>query len=184
MDASQSLVGGILTIRSSSDATHPHPEELRTQIQTSLMQEGWRIRTENVPDAEWFISGESEPRVRIGVGQRRGSPDQIVVQGSVTFDQTHQDRIAQLPPEERSDFLWNMRFSLLNMGVEFSGVTDPPQEIRISQRIYHDGLTKDRFLQRVSQVRNGVLTVLWMVARRLAQPPPERTVGFRPSEGA
>lgn len=173
-----------MTNRSSSDTKSPRPEDLRAQIQTWLMEEGWRIRTENVSDAEWFISGESEARVHIGVGQRRGSSDQIIVQGSVTFDQAHQGQIAQLPSEERSDFLWDMRFSLLNMGVEFSGVTDVPQEVRISQRIYYDGLTKDRFLQRVSQVRNGVLTVLWMVAKKLAQPPPERAVGFKPPGGA
>ena len=159
-------------------------EEIKAQIQTWLMEEGWRIRTENVPDAEWFLSGESEARVRIGIGQHRGRPDQIIIQGSVTFQQEQQEQITRLPPEERNDFLWNMRFSLLNMGVEFCGVAEPPKEIRISQRIYYDGLTKDRFLQRVSQVRNGVLTVLWMVAKKLAQPPPERTVGFKPPEGA
>ncbi len=167
----------------SSSTTYPRPEELRTLIQTWLNEEGWRTRPENVPDAEWFISGESEARVRIGIGQRRGSPDQVIVQGSVTFDQTHRDQIARLPTEERSVFLWDMRFSLLNMGVEFSGVTDTPQEVRISQRIYYDGLTKDCFLQRVSQVRNGVLAVLWMVAKKLAQPPPERAVGFKPTGG-
>ena len=165
-------------------ARNQRSAEIREQIQTWLMEEGWRIRTENVPDAEWFLSGESEARVRIGIGQHRGRPDQIIIQGSVTFQQEQQEQITRLPPEERNDFLWNMRFSLLNLGVEFSGVAEPLQEVRISQRIYYDGLIKDRFLQRVSQVRNGVLTVVWMVARRLAQPPPERTVGFRPPEGA
>ncbi|MCK4388023.1 MAG: DUF2299 family protein [Dehalococcoidia bacterium] len=171
-------------MRQNNPTINPSANEIRAQIQTWLMEEGWRIRPESVPDAEWFISGESEAGVRIGVGQRRGSADQIIAQGSVTTNQTHQQQIAQLSTEERNDFLWDMRFRLLNMGVEFSGITDTPQEIRISQRIYYDGLTKDHFLQRVSQVRNGVLAVIWMVARRLAQPPPERTVGFRRPEGA
>ena len=170
--------------KGSNPTTNSRSKEIKEQIQKWLMEEGWRIRTENVPDAEWFLSGESEARVRIGVGQRRDRVDQVIVQGSVIFQQEQQSQINRLPPEERSDFLWDMRFRLLAMGVEFSGVAEPPQEVQISQRIYYDGLTKDRFLQRVSQVRNGVLTVLWMVARRLAQPPPERTVGFRPSEGA
>ena len=170
--------------KGSSSTTNSRNEEIKEQIQKWLMEEGWRIRTENVPDAEWFLSGESEAQVRIGIGKKRERPDQIIIQGSVTFQQEQQEQITQFPSAERNDFLWNMRFSLLNLGVEFSGVTEPPQEIRISQRIYYDGLTKDRFLQRVSQVRNGVLTVLWMVAKKLDQPPPERTVGFRPQEGA
>ena len=165
-------------------ARNQRSAEVKEQIQTWLMEEGWRIRTENVPDTEWFLSGESEAKVRIGIGQRRGRLDQIIIQGSVTFQQEQQEQIARLLEEERNDFLWNMRFNLLNLGVEFSGVAESPQEIRISQRIYYDGLTKDHFLQRVSQVRNGVLTVLWMVARKLAQPPPERTLGFRSPEGA
>ncbi len=168
----------------SNSTRNPSSEEIRTQIQTWLMEESWHIRPEKVPDTEWFLSAESEAKVRIGVGQRKGSVDQVIVQGSVTFQQAEQDQINRLPPEERSGFLWDMRFSLLNLGVEFGGVTEPPQVIRISQRIYYDGLTKDRFLQRVSQVRNGLLVILWMVARKLAQPPPERIVGFRPSEGA
>jgi len=163
--------------------TIPPVEDIRQQIQTWLMEEGWRIRPENVPDTEWFLSAESEAKVRIGVGQRKGSVDQVIVQGSVTFQQVEQEQINLLPPEDRSGFLWDMRFSLLNLGVEFGGVTEPPQVIRISQRIYHDGLTKDRFLQRVSQVRNGLLVVLWTVARKLAQPPPDRTAGFKPAKG-
>jgi hypothetical protein len=161
-------------------ARNQRSQQIQSKIQAWLMEEGWRIRQEQAPDAEWFVSGESEARVRIGVGQRKGSPDQIIVQGSVTIDQAHQDKINKLPKDERGKFLWDLRFSLLNLGVEFSGVTEPPQEIRISQRIYEDGLTKDRFLQRVSQVRNGVLNVLWMIARKLAQPPPERHAGFKP----
>jgi len=173
-----------LLTKGSKPTTNSRSEEVKEQIQKWLMEEGWRIRTENVPDAEWFLSGESEARVRIGIGKKRERPDQIIIQGSVTFQQEQQEQITRLPSAERNDFLWNIRFSLLDMGVEFSGVAEPPREVCISQRIYYDGLTKDRFLQRVSQVRNGVLTVVWMVARRLAQPPPERTVGFRPPEGA
>lgn len=164
-------------------AKNQRSAEIQTQIQTWLMEEGWRIRSEDVSDAEWFLSGESEARVRIGIGQKKGRQDQIIIQGSVLFQETQQEQINRLPTDKRSDFLWDIRFRLLDIGVEFSGIAEPLREIRVSQRIYHDGLTKDRFLQRVSQVRNGVLTVIWMIARKLAQPPPEHTVGFKPPKG-
>ena len=52
-------------------ARNQRSAEIQAQIQTWLMEEGWRIRSENVPDAEWFLSGESEARVRIGIGKHR-----------------------------------------------------------------------------------------------------------------
>jgi hypothetical protein len=46
-------------------------------------------------------------------------------------------------------------------------VQEPFVRVVVGQRIYLDGLTQDSFLQRVSQVRNGVIAVIWSVARHL-----------------
>ncbi len=149
----------------------PDAEGLRSRIQKWLLAEGWRLREKQHEDAAWLVDGEDGAGRHIVVGQKKGVPDQVLIQGAVLLSDQHRQQFETLAPAERQDLLWDLRFRLLGLGVEFSGVQDPLQTVNVSQRIYSDGLTKDRFLQRASRVRNGILAVLWTISRRFSQWP-------------
>ncbi|MEJ2167166.1 MAG: DUF2299 family protein [Desulfobacterales bacterium] len=57
--------------------------------------------------------------------------------------------------------MWNLRYRLLQMNVDFVGVAEPIQDVILTQRIYLDGLTKDAFIQRFLTVRNAIIAVIW-----------------------
>ena len=73
--------------------------------------------------------------------------------------------------EVKDAILWELRFRLLNMSVDFSGIGEPLERVTVAQRIYLDGLTKDRFLQRVAVVKNALIAVIWSIGRRLSHLP-------------
>lgn len=146
-------------------------DEVRAQVQTWLLGEGWRLTEKNLDGALWLLEAQDSAGRHLAVGQRQGRPDQIVLEGAVGIAPQHRTRFEELDAAARQDLLWDLRFRLLGLGVEFQGVEEPLTRVMVAQRIYFDGLTKDRFLQRVSQVRNGIIAVIWSVARRLQLEP-------------
>lgn len=141
--------------------------EVRAQVQTWLLGEGWRLTEKDHGDALWLIEARDAAGRHIVVGQKKGKADQVLLEGAVGIAPQHRTQLEAMAAAARQELLWDLRFTLLGLGVEFQGVEDPLERVMVGQRIYFDGLTKDRFLQRVSQVRNGIIAVIWSVARRL-----------------
>ena len=148
-------------------------EDTRDQVQNWLMSEGWQIAEQSHPDLAWLIRAEDAAQRRILVGQSKARPDMIHLEARVNLADEHRKMFENLPEETRRKILWDLRFRLLAMNVDFVGVTEPMQAVLITQRIYLDGLTKDNFLQRFANVRNGVITVIWSIIQNLegVEPP-------------
>lgn len=139
----------------------------RDRIQSWLLGEGWQLAEKPYPDALWLLEAQDSAGRHLVVGQKRAKPDQIILEGAVALSDGHRQLFEQLDPNERQEILWELRFTLLGLGVEFQGVSDPINRVMIGQRVYFDALGKDLFLQRVSQVRNGIIATIWTFARRL-----------------
>ena len=110
--------------------------------------------------------------------QRSDHPDQVLIFAILQLEEATCDQIMQLPMAERRELLWDVRFRLLQLGVEFDGITEPPQRVTVGLAIYRDGLGKDNLLRRMTQVHNATLAAAWTFARKFAEPPPERTMGL------
>ena len=153
-------------------------EATRDNVQRWLMSEGWQISEQPHPDAEWLIRAEDMAKRRILVGQNKARPDRIHLEARVNLADEHRRMFDNLPEEKRREILWNLRFRLLAMNIDFAGVSEPMKTVLLTQRIYLDGLTKDTFLQRFSVVRNAVITVIWSVIRNLeGVSPPAESMG-------
>lgn len=153
-------------------------EDAKTKIQAWLMQDGWSLSQADEGVA-WAFIAEDRLKRKVVVGQPKGRPDELVIQGAIKFDETMTKKAEQLPKKEQDEFLWELRFELVRTNLEFSGIKMPLKRIEVSERIFLDDLTKDSFLQRVSQVRKGVLIILWMLSRKFEQEPPKREFGFQ-----
>jgi hypothetical protein len=150
-------------------------DNTRDQVQNWLMNEGWQISEQSHPNLTWLIRAEDAAQRRILVGQSKARPDMILLEARVNLADEHRKMFENLPQEKRRKILWDLRFRLLSMQVDFAGVTEPMQSVQVTQRIYLDGLTKDNFLQRFSNVRNALITVIWSIIRNLegVEPPAE-----------
>lgn len=155
------------------------PERIRERVRTLLMEDGWSLRQQSFPQTIWAFVAEDPLGRRIVVGQNVGREDQIVIQGAVSLDEVTTNRIAQLPEDERNNFLWDLRFELIRTNLEFGGIHLPLKRISVSVRVFLDALTKDTLIQRASEVRKGVLIIQWMLQRKFAQQPPRKQLGFQ-----
>lgn len=155
------------------------PNRIKAKIQTWLMEDGWSLRKETPSEGLWAFVAEDQFGRKIIVGQKVGKEDEILIQGAVSISDNTSDRMSRLSEDELNALLWDLRFELVRSNLEFSGISLPLKRIEVVERIFSDGLSKDRFLQRTSEVRKGVLIVLWTLARKLGQQPPPRQVGFQ-----
>jgi len=157
--------------------TEINVEATRDRIQNWLMSEGWNLAEQVHPDLAWLIRAEDAGGRRILVGQNKARPDHIHLEARVNIAEEHRKQFESLPEERRRDALWKLRFRLLQMNVDFSGVSEPMEAVLLTQRYYLDGLTKDAFVQRFLTLRNAVIAVIWSVMQDLegVEPPAEST---------
>jgi hypothetical protein len=151
------------------------PDGTRDKIQNWLMADGWKIAEQSHRDLAWLTRAEDAGGRIILVGQYRLRQDQIYLEAVVNITEEHRRKFESLPGNRRKEILWNLRFRLLLMNVEFSGVAEPMQNVMLTQRVYLDGLTRDGFIQRFLMVRNAVITVIWSIMQDLegVEPPAE-----------
>ena len=116
-------------------------ETSREKIQNWLMSEGWQIAEQSHPDLAWLIRAEDTAQRRILIGQNKATPDQIHLEARVSFADDHRMMFENLPEEKRRDILWELRFRLLAMNVDFAGVAEPMQAVSLTQGIYLDDHT-------------------------------------------
>ena len=160
-------------------ASEMSPKQIKERIQTWLMEDGWSLRQETPDQSLWAFVAEDQFGRKIVVGQRAGKDDEVVIQGAVNIDDDTTDRIGRLSEDERSNLLWDLRFELVRTNLEFSGISLPLKRVEVIEKLFLDALKKDSFLQRASEVRKGVLIVMWVLSRRFAQQPLPRQVGFQ-----
>ena len=154
-----------------------NPEATRDKVQNWLMSEGWQISEQTHADFAWLIRAEDAGGRRIAVGQNKARQDHLHLEAAVDSSDEYRKMFANLPEDKRREILWKLRFQLLLMNVDFTGVAEPMEVVVLTQRIYLDGLTKDAFIQRFLMVRNAVIAVIWSIIQHLegVEPPAEST---------
>lgn len=159
------------------NAKEQNMESARDKIQSWLMSEGWQISEQTHADFAWLITAQDAGGRRIVVGQSKARQDLLHLEAAVEPSDEYREMFANLPEDRRREILWKLRFQLLSMNVDFSGVGEPLEAVLLTQRIYLDGLTKDAFIQRFHLVRNAVIAVIWSIIQHLegVEPPAEST---------
>ena len=152
-------------------------EATRDKVQNWLMSEGWQIAEPTHPEFAWLIQAEDGGERKILVGQNKAREDRIHLEANIRISDDHRKLFESLAEDKRKEILWNLRFQLLQMNVDFVGVAEPLQDVVLTQRIYLDGLTKDAFIQRFITVRNAIIAVIWSTIKDLqdVKPPAKST---------
>ncbi len=148
----------------------PHTGK-RARVQNWLMQAGWQVGEAQAENAAWAITAVSPAKHPVVVVQPQQPNDAVLIQANLALDKTLRQRIEALSQNERRETIWAVRLGLLQMGVEFGGIDDIPEQIVITKVIYDDARIKDTFLQRVTQVRDATLFTIWSLVRRFDEPP-------------
>lgn len=144
--------------------------QVRARLEGWLAADGWTLSEAAATDAEWLVVAFHPSGIRIQVGQKPERPDVVLLQASVSLSAEHRERLTTLPPAQRVELLWDLRLDLLRSGVEFDGLGEPLDRVRLHLRLYVEDLTRTGFLERVDRLRHLVLLVITRVTRLLAAP--------------
>jgi hypothetical protein len=147
---------------------------LRTKIRQWLEAEGWRVETRAVEEsrARWALQGVDPGGKLVLFAQDLRRPEVLVLQAGVTIDPNHTQRLSALDRREQEEFCWDLRFRLLDMGVNFGGIQVPLEAVGLIERLYVEDMGRNRFFESVGRLQNAILAVIWMIRRRLDQPAP------------
>jgi hypothetical protein len=157
----------------------PETEKAKSNIQKWLLEDGYKIESQPNQNTLFRFVITDISGIKTIVAQPTLSLDQIVIGAGINFDDTQQNLLQTLENKERLDFLWDLRFGLLNLNVGFLGVSLPLKGIEISKPIYYDGLTKDALLQKISEVKRAVIFVMWTFDRKFGEAKPKSDLMVR-----
>lgn len=154
-------------------------EKIKTNIQKWLLEEGYKIQVAPNKNALFqFVATDTEG-LKTSVIQPTLKLDQIVIVSGINMDETQQAQLQTLENKERLNFLWDLRFGLLNIGVGFSGVAMPLKRIELSYPIFYDGLSKKSFMQKCFDMKRALLFVMWMFDRKFGETKPKADLMVR-----
>lgn len=154
-------------------------EKVKNNIQKWLLEDGYQIELQPDKNSLFRFIATDMIGIKTLIFQPNLMTDQILVAAGINFDDNQQNLFQTLENKDRVDFLWDLRFGLLNLDVGFNGITVPLKGIEISKPIYYDGLTKDALLQKLTTVKRGVLFTMWTFDRKFGEAKPKSDLMVR-----
>lgn len=136
-------------------------KQAKERIEKWLQEEGRKVIPKTEKNTIFSLESQYPNGLALYVVQPSASIDGILIMVDLGIDTETQNKLKSLSKSEQTDILWKVRFGLLNLNVEFDGVSIPLKKIRITKSIYYDGLTKNTFLDVYSTVMRAFLFVSW-----------------------
>jgi hypothetical protein len=142
-------------------------ESVRRRVETWLADYFDDVEPFADDTALWHLSATRKAGGGIQVVLLVDNPERLIVQSCVTLKADYKQRYKNLPSEERREFIYDLQLRLLNMDVDYDGVDDPLDTVRISQHVFIESLDRERFVRKLRWVNKGALSVMVMLAQRL-----------------
>jgi len=145
-------------------------ENIKERVLKWLREEGYSA--EKAQDAHtsfrYWVTKTGSPK--FSVFQPKNNPDFILVESAVTL--AGHDEMFPKITDQTEVLSWELQSHLLSRGFHYK--IQPPEfqsnrpgAILFAKPIYHDGLSKDRFLETTNQTLNTVVFVILTMRRHL-----------------
>ena len=99
--------------------------------------------------------------------QPRDKEDVILIGCATEVSQVEQDMIKNTDKAINQEFIWNVRFSLNEMLLDFE-LEHPDDQLKrfiITEDIFSDGLTKHVLIKSIKKVFKAKLQVIWLLGK-------------------
>ena len=100
--------------------------------------------------------------------QPKNREDLILIGNGLTFSPEHVKKLNELEKEEKSEFLWDIKFGLLfrKSGFNITPNLDNPEKIQFTREIYYSGLNKNILMEAMRENHLCNLFVIWMFNKK------------------
>lgn len=172
-----------LVDQNSNSTEDPRFRELRLRIKAWLEADFNNVE-ELTPSSgiAWVIKAvHPQSQLKVLVGQATNRPNEIGITSKVDITEADVALLGSLDEEITKPLVFDIAIRLLQMNLTFFGVSHPLRSVMIQSMAYTDGLTRSDFVASIKIVVNGLLIVIWSVAKCLGRvphspPPPSMTV--------
>ena len=145
-------------------------EERKELIKRWLGSLGFTVDEYRNPNAV-FGFGAKAGGDQIGVYQPIDQPDLVVITARLDL-RAYSELFSNRRNSNRKSLLWELMAALLDTNLAFDREGDPVQWVNLSEHIYSDGLTKDRFAQAILKVQLAVRRIFLVLDREMKKPVP------------
>ena len=145
-------------------------DQVRVRIVDWLLAEGWHTTKGSGEGAAWALRGQDPGGKIVIFAQESQSPHRLLLHASVRLDDGHRRKLDGLERARQEELCWTIRMKLLDMRVDFQGVSLPLEQVDLRMRLYAEDLTRSRFFDTVGSIQNAMLFLIWTVRRALDQP--------------
>ncbi len=106
-----------------------------------------------------------------GIFQPKDNDGRVLTYLGVRIAPELRKRLDELPPAEKSEFLWDLRFQLLFLENSFNmkPSAEKLERIEFMQRIFYEDLTKSSLFRALELNHKAALSVGWAFQRKLGQ---------------
>ena len=152
-------------------------QDIKKKVVNWLKEEGFPFKEIQDPGASFNFSVKVAGfAIDVIQNLRR---DAILVRSTLVFNDKQSTQLKSMGEMKRQEFLWDLRMLMLNNN-EIGTFTIKPElkrmEVMVQSRgIFHDALTKDRFIQAIIVVHKAITMVIWMVKWYSGQSKPTQT---------
>jgi len=148
------------------------------QIQDWLADEGmFRQKIQDDNSNFHFMINFPDNNNAMDIIQPKGKEDLLIIGCATQVSNEEQNLISSTNKTKNQQFIWDVRFTLNNMLLDFqlNHPNDQLQGFFITDQIFEDGLTKDMLIKTIKRIFKGKLSVMWLIAKTygLQAPNPE-----------
>jgi len=152
-------------------------QDIKKKVVNWLKEEGFPFKETHDPDASFNFSVKVAGfAIDVVQNLRR---DAILVRSTLVFNDKQTAQWKSMEERRRQEFLWDLRMLMLNNNEVGTFAIKPElkrMEVMVQSRgIFHDALTKDRFIHAIIVVHKVITMVIWMVKWYSGQSKPTQT---------
>ncbi len=151
--------------------------DLREMVQKWLSEEGIFAKLVADDQANFhFVIKFPDEHHSMDILQPKGKEDAIIIGCATTVSPSHLSKMRELTGKKRESFLMDFRMMLNMMPVDFQ-LNHPEQVLHgflVTDQIFQDGLSKDRFISSIKWVFKAKLQGVWEIQKRFGTPKEEQ----------
>jgi hypothetical protein len=139
---------------------------LEDTVRAWLLEDEWKIEALPPGESKWAIEFTNSNGQVLTAHEMIRTP-YLGVHAVILYKDFEAAKIETIEPAVRDDFIWELRFKLLELGVGFSGANIPLRKIAVHSKVYRGAVNRQAFMTAVERVQRALTLVQWLFQRRL-----------------
>jgi len=135
-----------------------------------VIQSNLQVTTVSNSNHDFVIQvSETETLPDIQIVHQKPDSAFVLIVGQVKIPQSDREKLKNLKREKFSDFIWSLKLTLLNVGVDFTvlGSERDPDAWEIQKRLFLNDTNTGQFHEAYSKVKYALIGIIWSYKREL-----------------